>query len=460
MVAGAMPRLVVFDPEPQQSVGSELITLLQRGGRYRAEFSKGEGTWTGDETPHLFLPILSRPSGQAQRAIQTAPWSKVGVPILAVVKEEALNGLLECGELGVRDFLVAPLRESEVFARVERLLRRDRDLPQRLSGACGVAQLIGEAPAFVELRRKIPLVAGFGSTVLLTGETGTGKERCARALHYSSRRAEEPFLPVNCGAIPVELFESELYGHQRGAFTGAIVAHSGLIAEADGGTLFLDEIETLTIASQVKLLRFLQDQTYYSLGSARQKQADVWIIASSNVDLPRKSKDASFREDLYYRLAVVNLSLPPLRERRSDIRLLANHFLKFYAQKHSLPGRQFSPQALEDLSQYDWPGNVRELENMVQQVLVLTESPVIDSRDLPIERTVVRTAGRTTFQQSKAEAIAQFERQYVTDLLRTHYGNVTQAGLAAGKERRALGRLIKKYQLKSSLTSRPGPGRL
>jgi two-component system, NtrC family, response regulator GlrR len=449
MAAGLTPRLVIFDSAPWQSLGRELATLLQCSGKYRSELREEKSAWPIDEAPQLILPILSESGGQPLRSQQIAPWIKSHVPILPVMREDVVDSVLECSELGIRDFLVAPLRQSEVFARVERVLQSGRDTAQRLSEACGLAQLIGKAPAFAELRRKIPLVAGFGATVLLTGETGTGKERCARALHYSSCRSDKPFVPVNCGAVPVDLFESELYGHQRGAFTGAMAAQAGLIAEANGGTLFLDEIETLTVVSQVKLLRFLQDQTYYSLGCAKQKQADVWIIASSNAELQAKAKAGSFREDLYYRLAVVNLELPPLRERRSDIPLLAEHFLKLHSRRYSWPVRQFSNRALESLCLYDWPGNVRELENVVQQVLALTESHIVDSQDLPFGLRAPQVSGKTTFQRSKAAAIEQFERQYVADLLRAHHGNVTQASLAAGKERRSLGRLIKKYQLKS-----------
>ncbi len=449
MVVGVTPRLVIFDSAPRHSLGQELTALLECSGKYRSELQEEKSAWKLGEAPQLILPIFSRSGCQPLRSQRVASWIKAQVPILPVMWEDAVDSVLACGELGIRDFLVAPLRQTEVIARVDRVLRGSWDPAQRLSEACGLAQLIGEAPAFAELRRKIPLVARFGAAVLLTGETGTGKERCARALHYSSCRSDKPFIPVNCGAIPVDLFESELYGHQRGAFTGAMAEQAGLIAEANGGTLFLDEIETLTIASQVKLLRFLQDQTYYSLGSAKQKQADVWIIASSNVDLQARSKTESFREDLYYRLAVVNLELPPLRERRSDIPLLVDHFLKFHSGRCSPPIRQFSNRAIESLCHYDWPGNVRELENMVQRVLALTESRLIDSQDLPIGRGVPQIPAKLTFKRSKEAAIEQFERRYVADLLRAHHGNVTQASLAAGKERRSLGRLVKKYQLKS-----------
>jgi DNA-binding NtrC family response regulator len=285
---------------------------------------------------------------------------------------------------------------------------------------------------------------------LLTGETGTGKERCARALHYLSRRSGKPFLPVNCGAVPVELFESELYGHQKGAFTGAIVARQGLIAEAEGGTLMLDEIETLSMAAQVKLLRFLQDQTYYAVGSARPKQANVWIIASTNVELPLMIKEGTFREDLYYRLAVIRLDLPPLRERIADIRLLASHFWSMHAAKAGRSDLHLSSQVMDAFCQHSWPGNVRELENVIQQLAVLTESHEVRPEDIPIPRTNGNKSDSHSFAEKKADAIEEFERNYITELLRTHGGNVTRAAHEAKKDRRALGRLIKKYQIVKS----------
>jgi two-component system response regulator GlrR len=306
--------------------------------------------------------------------------------------------------------------------------------------------MIGEHPVFAALKRKISSVAQFESTVLLTGETGTGKERFARALHYSSRRAGKPFLAVNCGAIPEDLIESELYGHRKGAFTGAFTTQPGLIAEAANGTLFLDEIETLSLAGQVKLLRFLQDQTYYPVGSSVPRQANVWILASTNIELPRKIQDGTFREDLYYRLAVISLALPPLRERKSDIPLLAAHFWKLYSARAGRGSRDLSREVIDALCEHSWPGNVRELENVVQQLAVLTETDDVRPEDLSIPR-VVTNRSRVSFSQMKARIIEEFERGYITDLLRLHRGNVTHAAREAGKDRRALGRLIKKYRI-------------
>jgi two-component system, NtrC family, response regulator GlrR len=312
----------------------------------------------------------------------------------------------------------------------------------------GLVHLIGEDPAFLAVKQKLPLVAKCETTVLLTGETGTGKELCARALHYLSPRAGKPFLPVNCGAIPVELFERELFGHMKGAFTGAWDVQPGLIAEAEAGTLFLDEIETLSLQAQVKLLRFLQDHTYQALGSPRLKQADIWILAATNTALTDKVRDGTFRADLFYRLAVITLALPPLRERRADIPLLADKFLVRYAARYGKEPLHWSSRAMESLCHYAWPGNIRELQNVIQQLVVLTDARTIEPEDLSIlPSPTSQSRSNDSFQQAKAQIIAQFEQDYVTELLRLHRGNVTQAARAARIERRTLGRLIKKYHI-------------
>jgi DNA-binding NtrC family response regulator len=300
----------------------------------------------------------------------------------------------------------------------------------------------------VAVKRLLPLAARRDAPVLLTGETGTGKELCARALHYLGPRARRPFLPVNCGAIPVELFERELFGHHQGAFTGAGSAQPGFVAEAEGGTLFLDEIECLGLGAQATLLRFVEDQSYHALGSARTKRADVRILAATNVDLSGKVQDRTFREDLFYRLAVLNLTLPPLRERRGDIPLLAAHLWSRYTDRDGQPERRLSAAAIGALCAHPWPGNVRELENVLQQVLLLTDAEIIEPEHLPIPQSPLpEKPSGASLKQSKAQVISDFEKDYLTHLLREHHGNVTRAAQAAHTGRRALGRLLKKHQL-------------
>ena len=442
--------ITILDGDLSQHIGVQLKDILQRESSYQVDIVCGS-VWINQALrsaePQLIIPVLPPTWGRAQELLSKLKPFQNRIPLLPVISSNALSEALEAGLDDSHDFLITPLREAEVYFRVKRLTTDDRQPPvQSKIEARAFAQMIGEDPAFLAVKRKIPSVARFESTVLLMGETGTGKERFARALHYSSRRAGNPFLAVNCGAIPEDLFESELYGHRKGAFTGACTAQAGLIAEAENGTLFLDEIETLSLSGQVKLLRFLQDQTYYPVGSARSRQANVWIVASTNVELPRKIREGTFREDLYYRLAVISLALPPLRERRSDVPLLAAHFWKLYSARAGRPRRDLPKEVIDELCRHSWPGNVRELENVVQQLAVLTESDDVRREDLSISRIAVNKS-RVSFSQMKSRIIEEFERGYITELLRSHRGNVTQAAREAGKDRRALGRLIKKYQI-------------
>jgi len=447
-------KILIFSSKEDQCVGSEIKVFLEGTNDFSVVLAYGplsaDKLIRDSGFPQLLIAIVPSVRHEVGAFLQGLRLLDTRCRLLTVLHPGIMNDVLAEGLEGSQDFLVLPLKESEVLIRVRRLLATGHsDLARRqATEACGLSQLIGEDPQFVNLKRRISIVAHFDSTVLLTGETGTGKESVARALHYSSPRAAKPFLPVNCGAIPVELFESELYGHRRGAFTGAVTAESGLIAEAEGGTFFLDEVETLTMASQVKLLRFLQDQVYYPVGSAKPKRANVWVVASTNIQLPLKIREGTFREDLYYRLAVIGLSLPPLRQRKGDIPLLAAHFWKVYSARAGRSERPLSPQVMDALSRHSWPGNVRELQNVVQQLAVLSESDTINPEDLPIPCGEINSDFRCgSFAQKKVLVIEEFEKQYLRELLRSHRGNVTRAAQEARKDRRALGRLIKKYQI-------------
>jgi DNA-binding NtrC family response regulator len=322
--------------------------------------------------------------------------------------------------------------------------------------ACfGVREIVGEEPHFATIKAKLPLIANAEATVLATGETGTGKEVIARAIHYLSRRTHAPFLCVNCGAIPTNLFESEVFGHRRGAFTDARTSVPGLISEAEGGTVFLDEVDAIPLLAQVKLLHFLQDKVYRPLGAANSQRADVRIIAATNSDLEAKVAAGEFREDLYYRLNIITIALPPLRERRRDIPLLARYFLTKYASAESRRSWEFAPGVLEMFQSYPWPGNIRELENMIQQIVALLSPGMIRVEDLPPRlrpRTSVVSA--KSFREAKARSVAGFEQEYAARLLAEHGGNITRAAQAAGKDRRAFARLVKKYGIMKTAFSR------
>ncbi len=332
---------------------------------------------------------------------------------------------------------------------------REQTLYKALRTKLALRQIIGECPAFVAAKEKLLTVAPYKTTVLILGETGTGKEMFARAIHYASLRAGKPFVAVNCGAIPADLVENELFGHQRGAFTGADSMQPGMLHEADGGTLFLDEIDCLPPLVQVKLLRFLQEKEYRPLGSTKTHLADVRVVAATNGDVTSTIREGKLRPDLYHRLNVVPLKLPPLRERREDIPLLVRHFLTKHASElEKQHVTDLSPDAWQSLLLYAWPGNVRELENILERAVVFAKSTIIKKADLDLP-SIEPSERRTSFREAKIQCIAQFEKSYLQALMHVHQGNITQAARAARKDRRAFWQLLRKYNLTANYMLRP-----
>jgi transcriptional regulator with PAS, ATPase and Fis domain len=311
--------------------------------------------------------------------------------------------------------------------------------------------MIGRSPAFERALARLDKIAGCDATVLLEGETGTGKELVAREVHYRSERRGRPFIPVNCGALPDALLENELFGHARGAYTDARTEQPGVVELADHGTLFLDEVDALTPKAQVALLRFLQDRSFRPLGSRVERSTDVRIVAASNCSLEELAATQRFRLDLLYRLRLLHVHLPPLRERPGDAALLAAHFVEVASRRFGGTVRPLSADTLAWLDDYAWPGNVRELENLVYQAFLVGEEPEI---------TIPRPAGpgvasgdgppQLNYRAAKARAIASFERSFLTRALQRSEGNVSAAARLIGTERRHLGRLLKKHGIEAS----------
>ncbi len=318
------------------------------------------------------------------------------------------------------------------------------DLEKELQSA-ELPPLVGTSAAFTAVTAKIPAVAGCDAGVLVLGETGTGKELFARAVHYLSRRRSKPFVPVNCAALPVELVENELFGHERAAFTGATSSEPGLIAEAEGGTLFLDEVDSVPLAGQAKLLRFLETKEYRRLGSPQLRRGDLRLVAAANCSLEQAVASGRFRRDLYYRLNVVQLVLPPLRDRLDDVSILARHFLDRYAREFDRPLTGFSPEAMHRLLAHAWPGNVRELQNTIQRALILTEGRdgLVAAEDIDFQGQEL--APPESFKAAKRRAVADFERRYLETTLALCLGNVSHAARTAHKDRRSFWALVKKH---------------
>jgi DNA-binding NtrC family response regulator len=375
-------------------------------------------------------------------------------PSVVVVLATAVRDVkmaVEAMRRGAYDYLTKPFDVEEIRLVVRRGLERRalaREVVSLRSALSegppptsnGFEGMVGRHPAMVRLYQLLAQIADSAATVLITGESGTGKELIARAVHRQSTRREAPFVAVNVTAIPDTLLESELFGHERGAFTGAIARKLGRFELAHGGTVFLDEIGSLRLDLQAKLLRVLQEREIERLGGSRAVPVDVRVIAATNVNLRQAVRERTFREDLYYRLNVVEIHVPPLRERREDIPRLVRHFVRRIARESHRDVRDVSPGALDALSRYGWPGNVRELENVIHRAVVLARGPVIQLQDVPLDITMPETARvpEEASATSLREACDQFERQYVLRVLERGHWNISRAARVLGVHRNTI----------------------
>jgi DNA-binding NtrC family response regulator len=389
---------------------------------------------------------------QARRFFLWLRDNPVPLPIFAILPDQN-DEVLRAALASVDDFLLWPVRTEELNRRITRLLgprsRQPADVPTSLAGELALRQMVGRDPAFLKVLERMTLFGTTDAPILLTGETGTGKELCARVMHLLSARSPGPFLPLDCGALPDHLFENEVFGHARGAFTDARSDQKGLVALAHRGTLFMDEIDSLSLAAQSKVLRLLQERTYRPLGSESYQPADVRVIAASNRGLEELVAQKQFRADLFFRINVLRIHLPPLRERRSDLGLLSRHFVDEICKTAGLPKKLLSQGVLRRLDRHEWPGNLRELYNIMQRAVLCSPGTQIAASAIELADTrpdgEAYAAEPQRFRLAKLRAIQSFERLYVQQMMAKYSGNVTQAALAAGKDRRAFGRLVKKY---------------
>ncbi len=439
----------------REALGSRFATELEPLGEGNAEEAMAalgrriNGSLRRQQ-PEVLLPCLPADGRkQAERFFAMARSERWDLPVLVASQDARAEELEALVTLGAADFVTEPFSTPDLQARLERLRHEhgtDEPVILQLKAKLGLRHLVGSSPRFLAMVRKIPAIARGGTSALILGETGTGKELCARGIHHLSPRAHKPFVPVNCGAIPTELVENELFGHTQGAYTGAASPATGLVQAADGGTLFLDEVDCLPLPSQVKLLRFLQEREYRPVGAAKALHADVRVVAASNSDLPPAVRAGRFRQDLFYRLNVVSLCLPPLRERPEDIPELAHHFLQRFGAEQGKALRGFTPAALQQLLLHDWPGNVRELQNVIERAVVFAEDSQVRVTDLDLPAASQLSEG-DSFQAMKAKAVAQFERACLQGLLAASGGNISAAARAARKNRRAFWQLIRKHRL-------------
>lgn len=361
-----------------------------------------------------------------------------GMPVIILTAHGSIPDAVAATQQGVFSFLTKPVDKDALYKAI------DEALEQR-SPATDEAwrqAIVTRSPLMLRLLEQAGMVAQSDVSVLINGQSGTGKEIVAQAIHNASPRHDKPFVAINCGALPEQLLESELFGHARGAFTGAVSNREGLFQAAEGGTLFLDEIGDMPVALQVKLLRILQERKVRPLGSNRDIEINVRIISATHRDLPKAMARGEFREDLFYRLNVVNLKIPPLSERTEDIPLLANHLLRQSADRHKPFVRAFSSDAMKRLMAAKWPGNVRQLVNVIEQCVALTSSPVIG--DALVEQAL---EGENTALPTFVEARNQFELNYLRKLLQITRGNVTHAARMAGRNRTEFYKLLSRHEL-------------
>jgi DNA-binding NtrC family response regulator len=414
------------------------------------------------EKPDLVLTDLKMPGQDGMAVLRAVKDYDPDIMVILFTAYATVESAVEAIKSGAYDYIPKPFTASQLHLVIERALQQkklveeNRELRRKLQEYNSFNQLIGKSQSMQYVIRLAKKAARTDANVLITGESGTGKELLARAIHAGSQRAGSPFVPLDCSSLPPTLLESELFGYEKGSFTGATRTKPGIFELAHTGTLFLDEIGNLDISLQAKLLRVLQEGEFRRIGGTSLIQVDFRLVAATNVDLNEAIREKRFREDLFYRLNVISLVLPPLRERLEDVPLLAIYFLGKYNLKYDKHVKGISSQAMQLLQNYHWPGNVRELQNVLERAVALTENDFILPEDLPeqFHSPIITASGEqasienSSFAAAKQKWIASFERQYLLRLLEQHRGNISEAARTAGMDRKSLYRLLAKHNLK------------
>jgi two-component system response regulator HydG len=445
------PTLLVADDDP--GLRESLERTLTRDGYRVVVAPDGQAALERLQSGgiDLVLSDLKMPGLSGIELLRAAKAIAPDVDVILLTAFGTIEEAVKAMKDGAYDFLTKPVQRAQLQRVVRQALERrdliqqNRALQQRLDALLGQGAVVGASPAFRRMMNLVEQVANSSATVLIQGESGTGKELVARAIHERSARRAGPFVAVNCAALPETLLESELFGYERGAFTGAAGRKEGRFELADGGTLFLDEVADLSLVTQPKILRVLQEGEFERLGGTRTMRVDVRIVAATNQDLGQLVREKRFREDLYYRLKVITINVPPLRERREDVQMLAEHFLRVYAAKNNRRLDGFTPDALRRLEGYSWPGNVRELENVVERGVVLARGSLIDVVDLPEE-----IAGATPLPEGVLSVrigtpLAEVEQRLLEATLRATKNNKTLTAKLLGIDPRTVARKLERW---------------
>ncbi len=442
-------KILIVDDDP--NILEVLAMRLESQGflPVKAESGKAALARLEEAGADLILTDLRMPGMDGIDLTEEVHRRNAEIPVILLTAHGSIPNAVEAMQKGAFSYLTKPFDDQELLIHIERALEKRRmqkqihNLESLVEDRFSFKQIIGRSRPMKKIFEQAELVAGSDSTVLLTGESGTGKELFARAIHAHSQKAGGPFLAINCGAIPENLLENELFGHDKGAYTGADSAKDGYFARADGGTLFLDEIGETPPAIQVKLLRVLQEKSFTPIGSDRTVTVDLRLVAATNRDLEQAVTEGTFREDLYYRIHVIPLHIPPLRERKEDIPFLIDHFIRKCADRLKKPIEGIDPVAVQQLLQQNWPGNVRELENRVEQAVVMARGTLLASQDFFFFHKEEAQQSFLSFRQAKDV----FEKEYVTHVLKVTGGHVTNAAKLAGKQRADFYNLMKKHRI-------------
>jgi DNA-binding NtrC family response regulator len=456
-------RILVVDDEPDMvetvariltHLGHESVTATEGGAALEL---------LERERPDLVLTDLRMPGMDGLALLKEVKRIDPEAPVVLFTAHATIETAVEAIKAGAFDYITKPFTADQLQVVIERALTQrrlqeeNRRLKEQLQESYRFENIIGRSLPMLQVFEVVRKVARSEANILIVGESGTGKELVARSIHVNSARAAKPFIPVDCASLPENLLESELFGHEKGAFTGAHMTRPGLFEYGNGGTVFLDEVGDLGGNLQAKLLRVLQERQIRRVGSNKFISVDVRVISATNRDLAEAVKRAEFREDLFYRLNVISIPLPPLRERKGDIPLIAHHYFQKYLASSGKKITGISPETLALLEAHSWPGNVRELQNVVERAVVLAEKEILLPEDLP-EHIRAREAGALRpesradlpMKRAKDEWNRAFEKEYLLSLLKRHQGNISQAARAAGVDRKTIHRLLKKHDLDAS----------